>query len=142
MRWLLLDEIIGIEKGRSAKTRSRVPDLEASAEVLMIEMMAQTGGLLLGAESDYRDNLIFAKIENAEFSGNYKAGDAIEIRVSSESLKPEGSWIDGLILREAETVASARFLLMNAGEIVPGRTRSITFHEGFMNHFKVLEKIR
>ena len=142
MRWVLLDEILEIQKGQYAKSRSHIPALEASAEVLMIEMMAQTGGLLVGAESNFQSNLIFAKIETAEFHGEYGPGDAIEISAAAENLKADGSWIDGEVIKNGELIARSRILLMNAGEIVPGKKASITFHEEFMKHFKVLEKIK
>ena len=143
MRWRVLDEIVRIEKGVKALTRSRVPEPgEVSPELLMIEMMAQTGGLLLGAENDYAENIIFAKIERADFYSRMKSGEKIEIKASSENLKPEGSWIDSEIYHSGAKIASARLLLMNAGPLVPGQQGSVTFHDAFMKHFNVREKIR
>lgn len=142
MRWLWLDEVVSVEKGKIARTKSRVPKTEVTPEFLMIEMMAQTGGLLVGAESDFQNDLIFAKIESAEFSGSYEPGDAIEITATSENLRPEGAWIDGQIAKNRETIASGKLLLMNVGNLQPGQSGSLTFHSGFMNHFQVREKIR
>ncbi len=144
MRWLLLDEVTKIEKKVQASTRSHVPDSPASPELLLIEMMAQTGGLLLGAEKDFQDDFIFAKIDSAQFADSFSAGEKIEVEATSENLKPEGAWIDGKVRRanDESILASSRFLLMNAGRLVPDQANSITFHEAFMNHFDVRNKVR
>lgn len=143
MRWLLLDQVKKVKKGEFAKTQSRIPASdEYSPEVLMIEMMAQTGGLLLGAETNYQSDVVFTKVESAEFGGTYDAGDVIDITVTSEALKPEGAWLDGVITRGAEIIAKSRFLLMNVGQLLSGQTgKSITFHDEFMNYFNVKNKL-
>ena len=108
----------------------------------MIEMMAQTGGMLLGAFDDYTTDVIFAKIENAQFSSDWQAGEPIEISATSENLRTEGAWIDGEIKNESGCVAKARLLLMNAGKLNAAGDSSTTFHPAFMNHFKIREKVR
>src|SRR5258708_2360135 len=87
MRWLLLDEIISIEKGKRAQTRSHVPDVSSySTEFLMIEMMAKTGALIVGAKKDFAEDLVFAKMESAVFSPGLKPGEPLEIEARAEHL--------------------------------------------------------
>ncbi len=142
MRWLLLDEITEIQKGRSARSLSRIPSAAVSSEILLIEMMAQTGGVLLGAENEFKDNVVFAKIETSEFLQQGRPGEAIEILAVSDALKPEGSWIDAVVQNSRAVFAKARIMLVSAGKLVPDQVHSITFHEAFMNHFKVKEKVQ
>ncbi len=142
MRWLLLDEVLTIERGIIARTRSRVPSAIYAPELLMAEMMAQTAGLLLGAESDFRDDLIFAKIENASFCHPFQTGDEVEITAASESLKLEGAWFDAQIRMKGRVFATSRFMLMNVGRLIQDAERSITFHDAFMNHFSVRDKVK
>ena len=142
MRWLLLDEIIKIEKGKVAETRSHVPHCEFSPEPLLIEMMAQTAGLLLGLENDYEKDLIFAKIESAEFKGPFNSGNSLWIEATSEALKPEGAWLECVIQTNGEEVARARLLLMSVERLLPEQKKSITFHETFMSRFQVLSKVQ
>lgn len=142
MRWLLLDEIIEIQKGCSAKSRGRIPSFEVSPEVLLIEMMAQTGGVLLGAENEFKDNVVFAKIETSDFPEQGEPGESVEVTAVSGELRAEGSWVDAVVQNSRAVFARARFMLVSAGNIVPGVTHSITFHDAFMNHFKVKEKVR
>lgn len=141
MRWILLDEVCSIQKGKKAVAVSRVPQAPYSSEVLFVEMMAQTGGLLVGAESDYRNDVIFAKIERAAFNEVPASGTPITIEASAEGLAPEGGWIEGVIRTAGGVVAQAKLLLMSVGRLVPERSKPITFHDSFMNYFKVREKI-
>ncbi len=142
MRWLLLDEVRVIEKGRVASACGRVPVSPVNPECLMIEMMAQTGALLLGAESDFKQNIVFAKIQNADFSGDYAPGDPLEIRAVSENLRLEGAWITGVIQSGKKQVAQAELMLASVEALVPGKTKSITFHDEFMKHFRIREKVQ
>ncbi len=151
MRWLVLDEIIAIEQGKRARSRSRIPEttlcadgagsLCCSPEILMIEMMAQTGGLLLGAEKDYAEDIIFAKIDCADFQNSLCPGTPIEIEATSDCLRPEGAWFEGTIRSARGRIGGGRFLLMNVGHFRPGESRSITFHDRFMKHFQVRSKV-
>ena len=142
MRWLVLDEVLAIEKKKVARTRSHIPEAPPSSECLIMEMMAQTGGLLLGAETDFKEDVIFAKIERARFYPGFSPGEKIEIGATSENLRSEGAWFESIVEAQNGKVAESRFLLMNVGSLVPTLHRSVTFHETFMNYFHIREKIR
>lgn len=142
MRWALLDEVLEIQKGKRAQSRSRVPQAPCSPQVLMIEMMAQTGALLVGAGSQFEQDVVFAKIEEAFFEENLVPGTPLFIEAVCDSLRPEGAWIEGSIRDDRSTVARSRLLLMNVGRLAPDRAHSVTFHPEFLNHYKILEKVR
>jgi len=108
----------------------------------MVEMMAQTGALLLGAESDFQDDLVFTKIGEAIFDHGFQAGEALEIEATSENLKPEGAWFEGSIQGSKGRRARGSFLLMNVGKLVANHIKPVTFHEAFMKHFQIRTKIR
>ncbi len=141
MRWLLLDEIEFIKKGKEAKTLSRIPDAPYSAETLLIEMMAQTGGLLVGAESDYQKNVVFAKIEFASFEPLPPVKTPIEIIAKADSLGEDGGWFAARILQSGKEIASAKIFLIAVAGLSSEQTSSVTFHDAFMNHFEVRKKI-
>ena len=143
MRWVLLDEVLNIKRSKVSRTRSRFPDNngEYGPQVLMIEMMAQTGALLVGLENDFKKDLIFAKIDDAEFGEDLIQGTPIEIEARVESLRPEGGWISSSIWADGKKYAASRFLLMNVGHFLPNQTEPITFHPAFIEHFKIREKI-
>lgn len=143
MRWLLLDEVLEICPKEFSLTRSHVPSAPFSPEVLMLEMMAQTGGLLFGAMTDFRDDIVFGKVELASFKGPFEPSRPLEIRVSAEDLcQEEAAWFQGRISSEGELLAEARFFLVNAGRLVPGIEQSLTFPKAFLEHFQVRRRIR
>lgn len=141
MRWLLLDKVHSIEKGKKAVTSSKVPKTPYSTEVLFIEMMAQTGGLLVGAESDYQKDLIFAKIEQVTVMQVPNPGTSIQIEASAQGLGPDGGWLEGMITCAEGLVARGKLLLMAVGHLTAEQTRSITFHDAFMKYFDVRSKL-
>jgi len=141
MCWLLLEKVDTICKGKKAVAFAKTPKAPYSCEVLFIEMMAQTGGLLVGAESDYQKDLIFAKIETATITKVPEAGTPLRIEAWSESLGAEGGWLEATITCAGGPVAQAKFLLMAVSGLSPEHTKSITFHEAFMDYFDVRGKI-
>ena len=142
MRWLLLDEVVFVERKIAARCRGRVPESVFSAELLMMEMMAQTGALLLGAEKDFSEDLVFAKIAEAEFETGCRPGEPLEIEARSEILRSEGAWFEAGIESSNKKIARSRFLLLSVGHLIPGNAKPITFHDAFMKHFKIREKVR
>ncbi|MBI3306539.1 MAG: hypothetical protein HYZ84_01860 [Candidatus Omnitrophica bacterium] len=142
MRWLLLDEVVAIRRGEFAHTRSRIPETSVTVELLLMEMMAQTGALLLGAEKDFQEDLVFAKIEEASFHSGFEPDQKIEIRAVSDNLRPEGAWFHAEVHTGSQKIAGGRFFLINVGRLVPNQTKPITFHENFMNHFQIRRKIQ
>ncbi len=142
MRWLLLDQIERIEKGKRAFAKSRIPQTECSPEPLLMEMMAQTGAVLLGAESDYQKDLIFAKIEAADFTPPYTSGEPVWIETFADAFRPEGAWMDGVVRTKTHEIVRSRFLLMHVEGLNSQSKEPITFHPAFMNYFNVREKIQ
>jgi hypothetical protein len=142
MRWLILDEVVSIERQSIARAKSHVPDSEFGSELLMIEMMAQTGALLIGAEMDFKEDLVFAKVDEAQFDRGFESGETLEIEARCENIRPEGSWVEARIQNARGNAARARLLLANVGHLVPGQSEPISFHSSFMKHFKIKDKVK
>lgn len=140
MRWRLLDEILEIKKGSSAVCKASLPESEYSAEVLLLEMMAQTAGLLLGAESNFEQDIVFAKIQDAVFDLN-AADQTFTIEAVCDDPRPDGAWIEAKAVCGSKTAASANILLMNVGHIVEGSTKPVSFHQNFMEYYDVRSKL-
>ena len=104
-------------------------------------MMVQTGSLLLGLLSDYKEDVVVTKIETADFSNEWRPGDTVRIEACCEQLRPEGAWLSGEVRGAGALVARSRFLLMNVGLLVPSGRGPVTFHENFMRHFQIRQKI-
>ena len=117
MRWILLDSVELIEKGKMSRTTSRVPPSGPfETEILLIEMMAQTAGLLLGAETDFEHDIIFAKIENAKFlisDGKYE-----EVFLSESQTPGSERTVEKKIIIESSSNTSNGAGLANIGNTI------------------------
>ena len=77
---------------------------------LIIEGLAQTGGILVGEAKGFADKVVLAKIPRAEFHGVACAGDQLIYEVTLSDLRSEGAvveakaFLDGQLLADVEIV--------------------------------------
>ena len=152
--WRILSAVEEISPGRYAKTQARSWKSDYAQEFLMLEMRAQTGGVIVGAVRDFTGNVVFAKVERAEFSGgtvSKSAGlegnpallETVPLVIEAfarDGVSEQGSWIDAHVLRGSDKIATARLFLIDAGDLL-GAGKSVTFHAEFLDYYKVREKI-
>lgn len=101
----------------------------------MIEMIAQTGGVLLGLGVDFKKEVILTKIASARFSRPVAPPCQFEIETQIEDAREEGAWIAGVVRLGNEVVAEAKILLVTM-ENLDGR-KNIVFSDTFLKHFDV-----
>jgi 3-hydroxyacyl-[acyl-carrier-protein] dehydratase len=102
MRWYWIDRFIEFESGRSAKAvkcvslaedylHDHFPQYPVLPNALVIEGMAQTGGLLVCEHSAFTEKVILAKIPKVEFFAEALPGDTLTYEARIEYLKEEGA---------------------------------------------------
>lgn len=135
MGWVWLDGVRNFEKAKRVeawkKWESRFP------EGYLVEMVAQAGALLLGAETDFQSDVVFIKIEGFEFLKRPVDGKRLEIEAETESLRREAGWFNGQIHQNGEPVARGRVLLMNVGRLRPDGKGPITFPRPLLEGLKL-----
>jgi 3-hydroxyacyl-[acyl-carrier-protein] dehydratase len=118
MRWIWLDRFLDFHSGKSAravKNLSLAEDLFADhfpgypvfPGPLMLEGLAQTGGILVGEVNDFREKVVLAKVPYARFHREVLAGEQIVYEVELLHLRPEGAAVQGRILAGGQVVAEA-----------------------------------
>ena len=134
MSWIWLDGVNHFEKGKSVqafkfwKNDYPLP--------FLIEMVAQASGLLVGAESNFEEDIVFTKIEGMEFLKQPKQGK-LEIAVESDGIRREGGWFSGQIFQDGSKIMHGRVLLMNVGRLRPDGKGPITFPQQLMSGLKL-----
>ncbi|MGA2035387.1 MAG: beta-hydroxyacyl-ACP dehydratase [Thermoguttaceae bacterium] len=102
MRWYWIDRFLEFESGRYAKAVKNIslaedhlhdhfygyPLMPAS---LVIEGLAQTGGLLVCEHGQFTQKVILAKIPRAQFFCEALPGDTLTYTATIEDIKPEGA---------------------------------------------------
>src|SRR6185437_2342298 len=106
MRWIWIDTFIEFESGRRAPAIKNVSLAEEHLHdhfygapmmpnSLIIEGLAQTGGLLVGEYNSFEKKVILAKIQKAVFHFPALPGDTLIYSVTLNDISPEGGMISG-----------------------------------------------
>lgn len=109
MRWIWIDRFLEFHSGKSARAVKNLslaedyfadhfPGYPVMPGSLMLEGLAQTGGILVGEANDFREKVILAKIPRARFLRDVLAGEELIYEVELLHLRPEGAAIQGRIL--------------------------------------------
>lgn len=126
MRWIWIDRILELEKGRRcvaiknvslaeevlhdhfpadrATGRQAMPVLP---NPLIIEGMAQTAGILVGHANDFAEKVILAKIGKATFTDAAWPGYTLRYSAVIERIDPTGASTSGIVERIDPATGSA-----------------------------------
>jgi 3-hydroxyacyl-[acyl-carrier-protein] dehydratase len=118
MRWIWIDRFTEFRSGQSARAVKNLslaedyfadhfPGYPVMPASLMLEGLAQTGGILVGEANDFREKVILAKILFAQFQREVLAGEQLTYDVELLHLRPEGAAVKGRVLVGVEQVACA-----------------------------------
>ncbi len=118
MRWIWIDRFEVFEPGkraRAVRTLSHAEDHFAEhfpgwpvmPASLMVEGLAQTGGILVGEANDFREKVVLAKVVRATFQREMIPGETLHYDVELLHLAPEGASVVGRVLVDSELVGEA-----------------------------------
>lgn len=105
MRWFWIDRFVTFESGRRAVTIKNVSLVEEEIDgyvpgfpvlpaSLIIEGLAQTGGLLVGEHNQFHERVVLAKIGKAKFHFPAMAGDTLTYTAVVEEIQQDGAICD------------------------------------------------
>ena len=133
MRWLWIDRFLEFHRGESAravKNLSLAEDIFAEHFVgypvmpaaLILEGLAQTGGILVGEANDFKEKVVLAKILAARFQREVLAGEILVYDVEIINLRPEGASVQGKVFAgpagtSPTSIATSAHLPMAEAEI-------------------------
>ena len=105
MRWFWIDRFIEFESGSQAKAVKNVslseehmhdhfPGFSVMPSSLMIEGMAQTGGILLGEKNNFEYAVILAKVPKMTFHSWATPGDTLVYTANLLDARDEGGTVE------------------------------------------------
>lgn len=120
MRWLWIDRFLEFERGKRARAlknlslsedlfRDHFPGYPVMPAALMLEGLAQTGGILVGEANDFKEKVVLAKIVWARFPREAVAGQTLVYDVDILLLRPEGASVQGKVFAGTAGEAVERF---------------------------------
>ena len=121
MRWLWIDRFLEFRSGEFARAiknvsmaeeqlRDHFPGYPIMPGSLIIEGMAQTGGILVAEAKEFKEMVVLAKLSRVEFSDTALPGDQITYEARLTELRDEGAaaevkaFVNGRPLASAEIV--------------------------------------
>lgn len=118
MRWIWIDRFLEFESGKAAKAVKNLslaedhfadhfPGYPVMPGALILEGLAQTGGILVGEANDFREKVVLAKLPSARFHRDALAGEQLVYEVELLHLRPEGASVKGRVTSNGELVAEA-----------------------------------
>ncbi|MDY0168814.1 MAG: 3-hydroxyacyl-ACP dehydratase FabZ family protein [Thermoguttaceae bacterium] len=127
MRWYWIDRFIEFESGRQAKAVKNVslaeehvhdhfPCYPMHPNSLVLEGLAQTGGLLVCEQTGFREKVILAKVPKARFYSQAIPGDRLVFSVKIEYVRSEGAMITGTSHRGDELHAEVEIVFAHLND--------------------------
>jgi 3-hydroxyacyl-[acyl-carrier-protein] dehydratase len=104
MRWYLIDRFIEFESGKHAKAIKNISLAEdhmhdhfesypVMPKSLIIEGLAQTGGLLVCEHGNFEEKVVLAKVPKIKFYSDAVPGDTLVYTVNVEQLNEYGAMV-------------------------------------------------
>ena len=105
MRWVWIDRFLEFESGVSAKAIKNVtlaeehlhdhfPGFAVMPGSLILEGLAQTGGILLGEVNNFEHNVILAKVPKIAFHSRATPGDSLTYTAKLIDVRDEGGSVE------------------------------------------------
>ena len=118
MRWIWIDRFLEFESGKSARAVKNLshaeeyfadhfPGWPVMPGTLILEGLAQAGGILVGEANQFREKVVLAKIPKAQFHREAMAGDQLVYEVELQHLRPEGASVGGRVLVDGAVIVEA-----------------------------------
>ena len=134
MKFCLVDRIAELVPGELSSTQKNVslaeehlhdhfPGFPVMPGSLMIEGMAQTGGILLGEHNDFEHNVILAKVPKVEFHSWACPGDQLIYSATLEDARDEGGSVKVAATVEDRLVAEAEIVFVHLSSDDPQLSR-------------------
>jgi len=106
MRWFWIDRFVEFERGIRAVALKNVslsedhindyvPGFPLMPGTLIVEGVAQTGGLLVAESNQFEQRVILAKVSDLEFHEHARPGDTIRYTATVDQIEPDGAVVSG-----------------------------------------------
>ena len=131
MRWFWIDKFIEFESGRRAVAiknvsyaEEQIPEYSFSLPMmpasLIIEGVAQTGGLLVGEHGQFRERVVLAKLSKAVFYDFAEPGDTLRYTAEIEDVRASGAIVVATVNRGDELLAELQIVFAHMDDRFAG----------------------
>ncbi len=140
MRWIWIDRFTAFESGRTATAVKNLthaedyfadhyPGYPVMPGSLILEGLAQTGGILVGEANQFREKVVLAKIPSAKFHRDARPGEQLSYTATIIDLRAEGGVVRGTVTAGVELIAEAEIFFAHLDQ---NRTRQAFGDDNFV----------
>jgi len=133
MRWFWIDRFQEFESGRHAVAVKNVslaeehlhdhfPGAPVMPNALIIEGLAQTGGLLVAEHGGFNERVVLAKIAKARFHFPAVPGDTLVYRATIEDIHKDGAVVSATSHVEGRLQAEIQVFFAHLDEATAGKS--------------------
>jgi 3-hydroxyacyl-[acyl-carrier-protein] dehydratase len=133
MRWFWIDRFIEFESGRSAAAIKNVslaeehlhdhfPGAPMMPNSLIIEGIAQTGGLLVAEHGGFEERVVLAKVAKARFHFTAVPGDTLTYRATIDDIHKDGAIVSGTSHVDGRLQAEVQVFFAHLNEAAAGKS--------------------
>jgi len=131
MRWFWIDRFTEFVPGRRATAVKNVSLAEEHVHdhwqaypvhpaSLMIEGVAQTGGILVGQARDFAEKVVLAKIAKAEFDDVAVPGDQLTYKVEITNVSEQAASVAGSVLKNDQPIGKVELMFSHVDHNLAG----------------------
>jgi len=126
MRWYWIDRFLEFQSGQRARAVKNVslaedylhdhfPGHAVLPNTLVMEGIAQTGGLLVCEYSQFREKVVLAKVPQARFYFEAQPGDTLTYTANVLTINKEGAMISAVSHKEGQLQAEMEIVFAHLG---------------------------
>jgi 3-hydroxyacyl-[acyl-carrier-protein] dehydratase len=146
MRWYWIDRFLEFESGRHARAIKNVslaeehlhdhfPYYPLLPNALIIEGLAQTGGLLVCEYNQFVEKVVLAKIASAQFYLEAAPGDSLIYTATILAMKEDGAVVSGVSHKNGQLQAEVELVFAHANNV---STDALYDPEAFLRMMRML----
>lgn len=140
MRWIWIDKFVAFEPGKSATAvknlsaaedhfADHLPGFPVMPAPLILEGLAQTGGILAGHARGFREKVVLAKVPKARFPREAMPGETLEYYAEIQDLRDEGALVAGRVTSDGDLIAEAEIFFAHLDN---ARAQQLTGDDNFV----------
>ena len=131
MRWIWIDRFVDFKSQVSATTIKNVSlaeehlhdhweDFPVMPVSLIVEGMAQTGGILVGQARDFREKVVLAKINKAEINDIIVPGDQLKYHAELITITDQAASTHGTVYKNGREIGTIDLMFSHVDQNMAG----------------------
>jgi 3-hydroxyacyl-[acyl-carrier-protein] dehydratase len=146
MRWFWIDRFTEFVSGSHAVAVKGIslaeehvheyqPGYPMHPNSLVIEGIAQAGGLLISEHYGFGELVVLAKLSKAKFSGRARTGQTLTYKVNADWIRSDSAQVSGVATQDGRVHGEVQLLFARMGEEMAAQMGARLFRPSDLRHW-------